>query len=274
MGLSVCLHEPVNSGDGIDYSQQKRENVGDLIQETLAVLERYGGEDAFINIKYMVPTYDPLRAQAPSDPSAAASPARLPPLLRGHSESHSATCFVASGYSCPVPPPSHLLPVSQPRSVGYAALNPTPQVPGLWVVGSVGGGTGSVTTVSPSPQARRGQTPHPAVFVAQRVSVLMKAGAPRQTRKTQDKTLLTANVTSPPNPEMRFQMWWTPDLPLQVTQQSSHRPCLAQVLAPQTPRLVPFGLDVAKLASQCTCDSVQGSRRHRSSVLGRREAAA
>ncbi|KAI5102061.1 parkin coregulatedprotein, partial [Silurus meridionalis] len=48
----------VNSGDGIDYGQQKRENVGDLIQETLEVFERYGGEDAFINIKYMVPTYE------------------------------------------------------------------------------------------------------------------------------------------------------------------------------------------------------------------------
>ncbi|XP_042244374.1 parkin coregulated gene protein isoform X7 [Thunnus maccoyii] len=48
----------INSGDGIDYSQQKRENVGDLIQETLEVFERYGGEDAFINIKYMVPTYE------------------------------------------------------------------------------------------------------------------------------------------------------------------------------------------------------------------------
>ncbi|KAF7704095.1 parkin coregulated gene protein isoform X1 [Silurus meridionalis] len=48
----------MNSGDGIDYGQQKRENVGDLIQETLEVFERYGGEDAFINIKYMVPTYE------------------------------------------------------------------------------------------------------------------------------------------------------------------------------------------------------------------------
>lgn len=57
-GLSVCLPEPVNSGDGIDYSQQKRENVGDLIQETLGAFERHGGEDAFINIKYMVPTYE------------------------------------------------------------------------------------------------------------------------------------------------------------------------------------------------------------------------
>lgn len=57
-GPSVCLHELVNSGDGIDYSQQKRENIGDLIQETLEAFERYGGEDAFINIKYMVPTYE------------------------------------------------------------------------------------------------------------------------------------------------------------------------------------------------------------------------
>ena len=48
----------VNSGDGIDYSQQKRENVGDLIQETLETFERHGGDDAFINIKYMIPTYE------------------------------------------------------------------------------------------------------------------------------------------------------------------------------------------------------------------------
>lgn len=55
---SLCVPHPVNSGDGIDYSQQKRENVGDLIQETLGAFERYGGEEAFINIKYMVPTYE------------------------------------------------------------------------------------------------------------------------------------------------------------------------------------------------------------------------
>ncbi|XP_061234739.1 parkin coregulated gene protein isoform X4 [Neopsephotus bourkii] len=47
----------VNSGDGIEYSQQKRENIGDLIQETLEAFERCGGENAFINIKYMIPTY-------------------------------------------------------------------------------------------------------------------------------------------------------------------------------------------------------------------------
>jgi len=48
----------VNSGDGIDYSQRKRENLGDLIQETLEVFERHGGDDAYINIKYMIPSYE------------------------------------------------------------------------------------------------------------------------------------------------------------------------------------------------------------------------
>lgn len=47
-----------NIGDKIDYAQRKNENLGDLIQETLEVLERYGGEDAYINIKYMIPTYE------------------------------------------------------------------------------------------------------------------------------------------------------------------------------------------------------------------------
>lgn len=48
----------MNVGDGIDYHQRFHENVGDLIQETLEVLEKRGGPDAFINIKYMIPTYE------------------------------------------------------------------------------------------------------------------------------------------------------------------------------------------------------------------------
>jgi hypothetical protein len=48
----------VNIGDQIDYGQRKKENLGDLIMETLELLEKYGGEDAFINIKYMIPTYE------------------------------------------------------------------------------------------------------------------------------------------------------------------------------------------------------------------------
>lgn len=48
----------VNCGDSIDYTQKNNMNIGDLIDETLQCLERYGGEDAFINIKYIVPTYE------------------------------------------------------------------------------------------------------------------------------------------------------------------------------------------------------------------------
>eukprot|EP00672_Neobodo_designis_P020870 CAMPEP_0174828176 /NCGR_PEP_ID=MMETSP1114-20130205/1178_1 /TAXON_ID=312471 /ORGANISM="Neobodo designis, Strain CCAP 1951/1" /LENGTH=308 /DNA_ID=CAMNT_0016061887 /DNA_START=139 /DNA_END=1065 /DNA_ORIENTATION=+ len=47
-----------NLGDGIEYSQRKHNNLGDLIHETLQLLEKHGGEDAFINIKYMIPTYE------------------------------------------------------------------------------------------------------------------------------------------------------------------------------------------------------------------------
>jgi len=47
-----------NLGDKIEYNQRKKMNLGDLVQETLEVLEQTGGEDAFINIKYMIPTYE------------------------------------------------------------------------------------------------------------------------------------------------------------------------------------------------------------------------
>lgn len=49
--FGLFLLRAVNLGDGIDYSQQKRENMGDLIHETLNAFEIHGGEDAFINIK-------------------------------------------------------------------------------------------------------------------------------------------------------------------------------------------------------------------------------
>mmetsp|Transcript_2469 Transcript_2469/g.5354 ORF Transcript_2469/g.5354 Transcript_2469/m.5354 type:complete len:314 (+) Transcript_2469:81-1022(+) len=47
-----------NLGDEMDYSQRKRINLGELIEETLQMFEQHGGDDAFINIKYMVPTYE------------------------------------------------------------------------------------------------------------------------------------------------------------------------------------------------------------------------
>ena len=56
--LNLFKNSNKNLGDGIEYSQRKRENIGDLIEETLRALEINGGEDAFINIKYMIPSYE------------------------------------------------------------------------------------------------------------------------------------------------------------------------------------------------------------------------
>eukprot|EP00878_Enallax_costatus_P041884 GHUV01048801.1.p1 GENE.GHUV01048801.1~~GHUV01048801.1.p1 ORF type:complete len:121 (+),score=13.48 GHUV01048801.1:66-428(+) len=43
-----------NLGDAIDYGQQQYDCLGELCSDTLALFEQRGGEDAFINIKYMV----------------------------------------------------------------------------------------------------------------------------------------------------------------------------------------------------------------------------
>jgi hypothetical protein len=56
-----------NLGDGIDYAQQQYDCLGELISDTLALLEQRGGEDAFINIKYMVRELRPS-AVTPSSP--------------------------------------------------------------------------------------------------------------------------------------------------------------------------------------------------------------
>ena len=56
--FNLFISERKNLGDQIDYGQRKKENLGDLISETLEMLEKYGGEDAFINIKYMIPTFE------------------------------------------------------------------------------------------------------------------------------------------------------------------------------------------------------------------------
>ena len=53
--MNLFKTKNANIGDKIDYSQRKCLNLGDLIQQ---VFEMHGGEDAFINIKYMVPTYE------------------------------------------------------------------------------------------------------------------------------------------------------------------------------------------------------------------------
>lgn len=56
--FNIFRNSNKNIGDKIEYDQRKRLNLGDLITETLELLEQTGGEDAFINIKYMIPTYE------------------------------------------------------------------------------------------------------------------------------------------------------------------------------------------------------------------------
>merc|ERR1712138_144701 len=56
--FNIFKNKNLNLGDGIDYSQRKKGCLGDLIEETLQFFEMHGGEDAFINIKYMIPTYE------------------------------------------------------------------------------------------------------------------------------------------------------------------------------------------------------------------------
>jgi len=56
--LNIFKNNNKNMGDAIDYAQQKRKTLGDLVVETLELFEIHGGEDAFINIKYMIPTYE------------------------------------------------------------------------------------------------------------------------------------------------------------------------------------------------------------------------
>lgn len=56
--LNLFKNRTKNLGDRMDYGQYKQRDLTDLINQTLNLLEQYGGEDAYINIKYMVPTYE------------------------------------------------------------------------------------------------------------------------------------------------------------------------------------------------------------------------
>jgi hypothetical protein len=56
--MNIFVGVSHNMGDSIDYSQRKKNDVGELITETLQLFERRGGEDAYINLKYLVPTYE------------------------------------------------------------------------------------------------------------------------------------------------------------------------------------------------------------------------
>jgi len=56
--LNIFKAHTPSLGDSVDYGQRKRANIGELINETLELFETHGGEDAFINIKYMIPTFE------------------------------------------------------------------------------------------------------------------------------------------------------------------------------------------------------------------------
>ncbi|KAG1706078.1 hypothetical protein DVH05_002639 [Phytophthora capsici] len=56
--LNLFKSKRRNLGDEIDFRQQRAQDLGEVIIETLEMLERTGGDDAFVNIKYMVPTYE------------------------------------------------------------------------------------------------------------------------------------------------------------------------------------------------------------------------
>lgn len=59
--LNMFKNKRRNLGDDIDFQQHRAKDVGEMILETLEILERTGGPDAYVNIKYMVPTYEGVR---------------------------------------------------------------------------------------------------------------------------------------------------------------------------------------------------------------------
>lgn len=56
--LNLFKNRTRNFGDRMDYGQRNGLDLSSTINETLSILEHYGGPDAYINIKYMVPTYE------------------------------------------------------------------------------------------------------------------------------------------------------------------------------------------------------------------------
>lgn len=57
--MNVYINSTANLGDKIDY-HQRFGRVGELIRETLELMELKGGPDAFINIRYLIPTYQSI----------------------------------------------------------------------------------------------------------------------------------------------------------------------------------------------------------------------
>jgi len=59
--FQIFCRSTENCGDSIVYNQREHKCIGDLVAETLEKFEEHGGEDAFINIKYLIPTYQSIQ---------------------------------------------------------------------------------------------------------------------------------------------------------------------------------------------------------------------
>jgi len=55
--LNLYAQKALNLGDGIDYGQRFNRSMGEAIADVLRVLDLTGGEAAYLNIAYSVPTY-------------------------------------------------------------------------------------------------------------------------------------------------------------------------------------------------------------------------
>jgi hypothetical protein len=55
--LNLFVTQTQNLGDCMDYGSNPTKNLGELVMSTLETFELYGGRDAFINIKNIVPIY-------------------------------------------------------------------------------------------------------------------------------------------------------------------------------------------------------------------------
>ena len=56
--FNLFLTQQANGGIDLDNGSSNSSKIVEMITETLYLLEKYGGEDAFVNIKYMIPTYE------------------------------------------------------------------------------------------------------------------------------------------------------------------------------------------------------------------------
>eukprot|EP00274_Cyanoptyche_gloeocystis_P002841 CAMPEP_0196660528 /NCGR_PEP_ID=MMETSP1086-20130531/40191_1 /TAXON_ID=77921 /ORGANISM="Cyanoptyche gloeocystis , Strain SAG4.97" /LENGTH=361 /DNA_ID=CAMNT_0041994981 /DNA_START=36 /DNA_END=1118 /DNA_ORIENTATION=- len=56
--FNLFINRTVNTGDTMLYSQQRCLDMSEQLQDTLEAFERYGGRDAMLSIKYVIPTYE------------------------------------------------------------------------------------------------------------------------------------------------------------------------------------------------------------------------